>query len=550
MPTLKTPLFGSQNNRSFSDANFLYKDQFAKGCVLTPVINNQTKSATYYVEKRSGAVLYSSPNSGQLGYGIFESPSTGYVYTAIGGNLYRTTPGGGTPVNDNCGAIVAATNTFFSECTLSSITYILVMVDSVGWYLPSDAIAQTSYTGNRTAGSPIVSAIASTSGCYIGQKFTGTGFTASARILTVDSGTQVALTENASSGAGTSTVFTKEPVAKIIDADFPSNAVGMMSEIDGYLIVMTLTGRVYNSDLNSLSAWQSSNYYTCSAYSDLGVGAIRYKNQIMAFGNNSIEFLYNTGNASGSPFSSSQNTSSGRSLCPRLAYSITLLNGVVYWLGVDKCIYRVNGFAAEKLNQGMLPINSTTTKLSSHFYNKKNYLNIYATVDNTSESLSIWYSPDDNSVVYPNFQMIYTASAALSGISCISTTVGQFGKIFRFYDASIDHDANPTFLDDGVAFTMSIQIGTDMGTLAVKFGERLSFLADVQASGTLDVSWSDNDGTTFSTAISVPLTSIEAMYIDGIQLGSWDGTRIWKFEHSANTPCRIKGIEIDYEVFQ
>lgn len=66
-----------------------------------------------------------------------------------------------------------------------------------------------SFTGNRTSASPIVSGIASTAGLSAGYVVIGLGFPTSpaTKILSVDSGTQVTLTNNATSGSGASTDF-------------------------------------------------------------------------------------------------------------------------------------------------------------------------------------------------------------------------------------------------------------------------------------------------------------------------------------------------------
>jgi len=70
----------------------------------------------------------------------------------------------------------------------------------------------TSVTGNRTSGSPIISSIASTTGLTAGMYVTGTGIPTKTKILTVDSGTQITLDKNATSGTATSTVLTVQTV--------------------------------------------------------------------------------------------------------------------------------------------------------------------------------------------------------------------------------------------------------------------------------------------------------------------------------------------------
>lgn len=65
-------------------------------------------------------------------------------------------------------------------------------------------------TGNRTSGSPILTGLSVDTATWaaVGQRVFGTGIPAGAKILTVDSTSQVTLDTNASSGAGTSTALT------------------------------------------------------------------------------------------------------------------------------------------------------------------------------------------------------------------------------------------------------------------------------------------------------------------------------------------------------
>lgn len=74
-------------------------------------------------------------------------------------------------------------------------------------------------TGNRTSGSPILSGLSVSTATWaaVGQRVFGTGIPAGAKILTVDSTTQVTLDTNASSGAGTSTALTVHTVIINID---------------------------------------------------------------------------------------------------------------------------------------------------------------------------------------------------------------------------------------------------------------------------------------------------------------------------------------------
>lgn len=88
-----------------------------------------------------------------------------------------------------------------SWVTVGSTSTTTYAMDSGSW--PS-----VGATGLRTSGSPILTGLADTSDLDEGMGVVGTGIPDGARILSVDSGTQITLDVNATSGSGTSTALT------------------------------------------------------------------------------------------------------------------------------------------------------------------------------------------------------------------------------------------------------------------------------------------------------------------------------------------------------
>lgn len=85
---------------------------------------------------------------------------------------------------------------------ISSSTLAAAAADSGTW-------PTVSKTGTRSAGSGVITGITSTSGLGVGMRVIGAGIPAGARILTVDSSSQITLTANATaSGTGALTVYT------------------------------------------------------------------------------------------------------------------------------------------------------------------------------------------------------------------------------------------------------------------------------------------------------------------------------------------------------
>jgi hypothetical protein len=88
-------------------------------------------------------------------------------------------------------------------------------------------------TGNRTNGSPIITGIASTAGLVAGMPAMGTGIPAGTHILSVDSGVQITLDANATSGASTSTVLTIAIVILTLDLRGRLSGAGGMGGLGG-----------------------------------------------------------------------------------------------------------------------------------------------------------------------------------------------------------------------------------------------------------------------------------------------------------------------------
>lgn len=553
MPTLKFPLVGSYNNRSFVPVGT--KDQLFKGCVLARAVNKAIQSATWYAEKRLGLGSgISTPAAGKTGYGIYASPSTLHqysIFTNAGGGIDLWDDNGST--NINCGTLNATTPQYvtFSEwVSSSSITYIMLTTyvsptgsaGGLGWFLASDATTSLAQTGT-THSNTTVDGITSTAGYYAGQAYSGSGIAANTRIASVDTANQITLTIAASTS--TTASFTRSAMAKIIDADFPSNIVGGFAELDNYINIMTPAGRVYQSDINNPASWGAANYLTVSKYAGVGVGVVRYRNQVVAFKLSGFEILYNAGNTSGSTMSSSDNAVGSTTIPPVLGSVITNANGVPYWLGADSNIYTMEGFSPKKIiTLGVFASGTPSSfigNLSSFIMNKKAYLNIDY-VFGFGSSKCFWYCLDDDTWGEPGFAS-NTSSYASTAAGLSYFVIGDTsGKVFYLSDVA----GTATFQDNGVTNTMSIQIVLDFGSQEPKMMTELRFLADVQSSGSLAVSWCDNDdGTTFTTPVNMPLTSQKAMRLT--RLGPvFYGRRILKIEHSANTPCRIKAVEVDY----
>lgn len=89
---------------------------------------------------------------------------------------------------------------------------------------------------------------------------------------------------------------------EITDADFTSLVHrGKMEHLDGFAFILDRNGLIWNSDTNSLANWTATSFLAKQIKQDYPIGLARLGNQILAFGDYTVEMFYNAGNTTGSP---------------------------------------------------------------------------------------------------------------------------------------------------------------------------------------------------------------------------------------------------------
>lgn len=332
---------------------------------------------------------------------------------------------------------------------------------------------------------------------------------------------------------------------QITDADFPSNIQLSHCHMDGYMFVITNRGAIHNSDLNSLSAWTSTSFINAQSMPDNGVGLARHRNFVIAFGDYSLEFFFNAGNATGSPLSRVDDSVRRVGALRSTSRAIMTIGDTVYWLGRTDSgaggVYRLKGFEPEKISppaidklvtMGTISViaGSFTLHGKSHiaFYTASNVVLCFC----TETGFWWWFTLADGIVTPASF----VGANALNGFSYL--TAESSAKIFSF------NPSTPVWQDNSSAYTMTVRTDSlDHGTHKRKFYKSLALIGDTQsAASAVGVSYSDDDYSTFGTARNIDMNATQRRLF---RLGS-SRRRAWQFTHSANTPCRLEAVEIEY----
>jgi len=337
-------------------------------------------------------------------------------------------------------------------------------------------------------------------------------------------------------------------MTKITDGDFPGNAgytlAGTFAHMDGFACIMTTDGKVWTSDLNSVTAWTASSFGSANSYPDTGVGLIRYKTYIMAFGTQSIQFFHNAGLT---PFPLSNVPSMTVKLGAVSAKAITSISDVVFWcgstpqggIGVYQYSDGISIVSPSEINAILLLAGAANISLSAIRFYGKSFVVVTASANTFVYCVEekTWHQWVSSVNWWYRFASVSSGTNMLN--YAISNTVTG-GKVYLM------DNANLQFTDDTVAYSAVIQTALiDFGTMKRKFYPSVELVCDKQSTTSdISLSWTDDDYQTTTTWGTVDTSAARTM---ADRCGS-SRRRGWIWTHSANTPMRIEAMEIEVEM--
>lgn len=343
---------------------------------------------------------------------------------------------------------------------------------------------------------------------------------------------------------------------QVTDIDLPSVMYPQMVFLDGYLFVAKYgSGDIYNSDLDDPTSWTPGNYITAEISPDTNLYITKIKNYLVCFGNEGIEFFYDSANPQGSPLS--RNESYYKKV--RLWSGVAEVNDELFFIG-------------RSVNQGLRVFNLDGNNLKEI---SPNWVNRYL---NTLVPPVVGEQPFYKVNVFPfsmgghqflgfsiqaNFIIVYDLEENFwykwtFGPSFNTTTNRIEGWVRDFstndslllLGGQVDFSkaTDTVYQDFSINFTASyITEDVTQGTFNWKSCHRLGLYCDyptISATSYAQVSWSDDDGNTWSTPRNLLVTTNNP-YIT--QLGRFR-SRNWKIEYTDNYPFRFWGISMDLNV--
>ena len=516
------------------------KDGQLINCLVTTVSDPIQNVKRSYLVKRPGFSTAITPAAGSIGNAlmIWTGKGTGVeVVSAFGSTnstLYLTT----TSLGSITGLATGIVETFIG----TEPTLLISSSDNTAWQITSDAITVAlTFTGD-THTNTTVDNISSTAGLVVGQLLTGTGFAANTRIASINSATAITTTL-ATTATNAGVTITRTMLGKIVDADFPGNAgralAGTFSVMDGYAAIMDTEGTLWASDLNTTSAWNPLSFDSANAYPDKGVGCIRQKNFILAFGTESLQFFYNAGLT---PFPFAKSVAMTVKVGAVSANAITQIADSIFWCGstpqgglsiftYDGSISRVSTPEIDGLLilAGASNISLTTIR----FYGRSFVLiNVITMTYAYCIEESNWFQMQSSVNLWHKCVGVSIGGTMINySISNTETA----GKIYSMNPVSF------VYGDDSVPYTSTAQLPPfDHGTSVRKFYSEIELICDRELSSSpISILYSDDDYQSFTIGGELDLSDARPR---ALRLGS-GRKRIWAISHSAQTPFRIEYLQ-------
>ncbi len=365
-------------------------------------------------------------------------------------------------------------------------------------------------------------------------------------------------------------------LVKITDAQFPTNNVGEMVYLNGYHFIMAKDGKIYNSDLNSISAWPG-DFIGTDVEPDQGAGLALFGEILVAFSTRSLELFKISNNPTGSPLEKIEQASyrQGALRAPAFAYrGNTIFKGAdaIYFISVPDSgnrvspgIYKYDG-KVEKLSTPELDKLISDSVANNQYYCSLNgivaikgylYLVGHVAVGNVTKLFLLNLSLKNHLVFLESGDLVnYDVTAGIwsnvpGTIICGNggggSASGQYLAGMQLADngqadgASTGGDAN---------WYVTIQTGNvDFGTSRYKTYHQLRLVGEDPSGSTNNwsVSWSDDDGASWSTARTVNQANLN-QWISGLGASRRRRFKFQQLVDGTNSYSRLEGFELEYTI--
>ena len=337
-------------------------------------------------------------------------------------------------------------------------------------------------------------------------------------------------------------------IVEVTDVDYPATTVPGVVTLDGYVFVMDADGTIYNSDLEAPTSWNALNFINAEIESDNGVALTKHLNYVLALGARSYELFDNAANETGSPLDRIEQAF--KPIGCIAPWSVAHIGEATLWIGSqshdDPVVVMLIGFEPRVISDPVIQ-----RVLKSYGGDLQYSKGLFVPVGGHPFyiiQLGRYWNNFDRTLVYDlsslkwyEWTTVYDTGEGAFNISSSTILNGETlaSGIFDgfMYKLSVD-----TYKDGTQNINFEARTDPWDGGVAIrKFISRAKLIGDLQtvAEATINLDYSDDNYKTFSTARSIPLTTLTGV----TRLGLTD-RRTWRVKSTADAPIRLDGIDI------
>lgn len=321
---------------------------------------------------------------------------------------------------------------------------------------------------------------------------------------------------------------------------------GKMEFMDGFGFVLSTTNKIYSTNLNTLATWPASSYITKAIQQDDPRGLAKFKNQIIAFGDSTMEVFRNAGNATGSPLQSvkelATNVGLGNIASPlsgnifRHYYCVS--GNVMYFVGKLPGLYSQGFYAYD--GQHVQKISSPSIDKILNGASILSLTHMSQVVLDSQEGIaislnsSLTATPQRWLMYFPKWNEWFEWQSTQITPICGGRFLLSLSGVSAVLNEASKSDV---WTDNGAAYTMTHQFTLPQAGNHRKYMPMLGVIGDTaRSASTLNVETSDDDGQTWATARGIDMTSSDKKLT---RCGSYRG-RMVRLSHTGNVECRLE----------
>lgn len=330
---------------------------------------------------------------------------------------------------------------------------------------------------------------------------------------------------------------------QITSPNYPTSTVPGIVNLDDTIYVMDANGVIYGSNLSDPFTWSANNFITADYEADNGIVIAKYGQYVVALKSTSMQFFWDAERFPGSPLLPNVSTNCHVGCVD--AATLVQMNDNLFWVARTREL----GAYVTTLN-GTTPVRISTPDVDRILGSWIPGSGAYSTaIRKNGHDFYILTLPSENvTLAYDTTEQRWHTWRSGPNSYFGSTNYVTDGLQDYLQDVLVGQlylVQSTLYQDNGIAISSSSNgLLVDNGTNVRKFCGGLTVIGDRRASSspnTATISWSDDDGQTYSSGYNVDLTAARPKVP---RVGSFRRRR-FKIAHSSNNPMRVEAFELE-----